>query len=99
MFDLIVSPLSTGIFDWFNEKNSSALGAARGLSITVAVIFVIVTAIVSRLAAARIIVALVIAALFVWGVFNVTKLKDRVDTEMSSGSLVSAPASTDRSTT
>lgn len=83
---LITVPLQTeGIFDWVNEKNASAMAAARGLSITIAIIFLLVTAARTKLAAAPIIIAGIIAAIFVWIVFNVTKLDDRVDTEMSSG--------------
>lgn len=82
----VIIPLeSTGIFDWFNEKNASAQAAARGFSITAAIIFVIVTAIISKLAAARVIIAGIIAGIFVWIVFNVTDLENRVDNEMSGG--------------
>ena len=81
---LISVPLQTeGVFDWINQKNTAAMAAARGLSVTVAIIFVIITAAASRMAAARVIISGIIAAVFVWVVFNVTKLEDRVDNEMS----------------
>lgn len=62
-------------------------------SIVAAVGFVIFQAIASRGAMARIITSGVAAAVFVWIVFNVTDLKDRVDNEMNSAPAIGAQAS------
>lgn len=83
---LAIVPLETdGVIDWVNQKNTEALTAIRAVSITVAVIFLIVVAVKSRMAMAAVVVAGVAAAIFVFIVFNVTSASDRVKTEMTAG--------------
>lgn len=77
----------------FTQHKVNAVGSLfRTGSIVIAIGFVLFQAIVSRGAMARIIVSGVAAAVFVWIVFNVTDLKDRVDNEMNSAPAVGAPA-------
>jgi hypothetical protein len=73
----------TGIIDWLTGKNAAVQTLGRGFSITAGIIFVIYQAFVSRGAMARIIIAGIAAGIFVWIVWNVTGLKDRVDTEVN----------------
>lgn len=73
----------TGLIDWVTSKNAAIQSLGRGMSITFAIIFVIYQAILSRGAMARVIVAGLAAAIFVWIVWNVTSLKDRVDNEVN----------------
>ncbi len=72
-----------GFLDWGTAKNTQTQALFRGVSITVAIIFVIWQAIASRMAMARIIIAGVTAGILVWVVWNVTNLKDRVDNEVN----------------
>lgn len=77
----------------FTQDKVNAVGSLfRTGSIVIAIGFVLFQTIVSRGAMARIIVSGVAAAVFVWIVFNVTDLKDRVDNEMNSAPVVGAPA-------
>jgi hypothetical protein len=73
-----------GILDWGNGKITEAGGLLRGLSVVVGIGFVIWQAIASRGAMARIVMSGLAAAVFIWIVFNVTALRDRVDNEVNS---------------
>ena len=74
-----------GLIGKATDLNTSAQTLARGVAITLGIIFVIWQALASRGAMARIIVSLVAAGVFVWGVFNVTKVKDWVDEDLAAG--------------
>mgnify|MGYP001222987150 CR=1 FL=1 len=73
-----------GILDWMTAKNSQTQSLLKAMAVTVGVLFVIWQAIASRGAMARIIIAIIAAGVFVWGVFNVTTIKDRVGNEVNS---------------
>jgi hypothetical protein len=69
----------------FTGEKINAVGTLMRLgSGVLAVLFVIMTAIKTRGAMAAIVVSGLSAAVFVWIVFNVTDLRDRVDNEMNS---------------
>lgn len=74
----------TGIIDWLTGKSTELQALGRGLSITFGILFIVWQAIVSRGAMARVIIAALAAGVFVWAVWNVTSLKDRVDNEVNS---------------
>ncbi len=80
----IVAASGDGILDWGNGKITEAGGLLRGLSVVVGIGFVIFQAIASRGAMARVIMSGLAAAVFIWIVFNVTSLRDRVDNEINS---------------
>ena len=67
-----------GILDWLTSKNSQTQTLLRAVAVTLAIIFVIVQAVASRGAMARIIISLVAAGIFVWRVWSVTDIKDHV---------------------
>ncbi|MDP3893616.1 hypothetical protein [Nocardioides sp.] len=67
-----------------NQKITDIGNLFRGFSLVAGIGFVIVQAIISRGAMARIIISGLAAALFIYIVFNVTDLSDRVDNELSS---------------
>lgn len=79
-----------GIIDWLTGKNAAVQTLGRGFSITAGIIFVIYQALISRGAMARVIIAGIAAGIFIWIVFNVTDLKDRVGNEVNA---IRAPAS------
>ncbi|KAB7740926.1 hypothetical protein GA707_18690 [Nostocoides sp. F2B08] len=77
-----------GILDWVTAKNTQTQTVLRGVAVTLGIIFVIMQAVASRGAMARIIVSLIAAGIFIWGVWSVTDIKDRVGNEMALGSIV-----------
>lgn len=89
-------PVAAGDLIGFAEAKVSALGVLfRSFSVLAGIGFVILQAIASRGAMARIVISGLAAGLFIWIVFNVTQLQDRVDQEMNSApapGAVTAPA-------
>ena len=77
-----------GILDWLTAKNTQTQSVLRGVAVTLGIIFVIIQAVASRGAMARIIVSLIAAGIFIWGVWSVTDIKDRVQNEFGTGSTV-----------
>lgn len=80
----VVPMASEGILDWLDGKIGEAGGVLKALSIVVGIGFVVWQAITSRGALARIIMSGLAAGVFIWIVWNVTTLKDRVDNEVNS---------------
>ena len=79
-----------GVLDMLTTLNTETLTVLRALAVTLAVVFVIWQAVVSRMAMARIIVATLAAGIFVWAVLNVTAVKDLVNNELNaSGATIS----------
>lgn len=81
----VAIPMATGdgILDWAASKNTQTQTVLRGVAVTLGIIFVILQAVASRGAMARIIISLLAAGIFIWGVWSVTDIKDRVGNEMS----------------
>lgn len=72
-----------GVLDWITLKNTQTQTVVRAVAVTIAIIFVVVQAITSRFAMARIIVTGLAAGLFVWIVWNVTTISNTVGEEMT----------------
>lgn len=75
-----------GITDFLGAKNQAVANLFRGISITLGLGFVIWHGLKSRGALTKIITAGIAAGVFIWIVFNVTSIKDRVNNEMNTGS-------------
>lgn len=73
-----------GVFDWAGEKIQALEVLFRAFAVVAAVFFVIYRAIVTKGAFSAIVIAGVAAAVFVYIVWNVTDLQQRVDTEVNS---------------
>lgn len=73
----------TGILDTANEKAAALQVTLRAVASVASIFFVIKQAVSSGGAIARIVIAGLAAGTFVWIVFNVTDLKDRVGTEVT----------------
>lgn len=73
-----------GILDWIGAKNAQAISMLRAVGVTLGILFVIWQALASRGAMARIITAGLAAGVFIWVVWNVTDLRDRIDDEVNS---------------
>lgn len=71
-----------GVIDWGNGKVAELGSFFRGFSVVAGIGFVIFQALVSRGAFSRIIVSGLAAAVFIWIVWNVTNLKDRVGKDL-----------------
>lgn len=80
-----------GILDWLTAKNSQSQTLLRALAVTLGILFVIMQAVASRGAMARIIISLAAAGVFIWGVWSVTDIRDRLDNEINSMAPVVAP--------
>lgn len=74
---------STGILDWLTTKLADLQALFRTLSVVGGMGFVIWQGIQSRGAMARIIIAGIAAAVFIWIVWNVTNLQNRVGNEVN----------------
>lgn len=72
-----------GILDWIDSASGRALTTARGVALAAAVIFVIIIMVTSKMAMTRVILAGLSAGVFVWIIYNVTEIRDRVDTEVN----------------
>lgn len=73
-----------GIINWATTKNAQLMAFVRVFVITIAVIFVVVQMVASKMAIARVVVSGLTAALAVWMVWNVTDNADRVNQEVNS---------------
>ncbi len=82
-----------GILDTISAKATEAQGVLRVIASVASIGFVIYQAISSRGAMARILVSGLAAGVFVWIVFNVTELSNRVDNEVNAAGVVPAAAS------
>ena len=74
-----------GLLEWGTLKNGEVQALLRGISITIAIIFVIWQGIASKGSIARILISALAAGLLVWVVFNVQTLLGMVDDEISAG--------------
>lgn len=81
---------SEGLLDWVDVKSEEAKNVARTVAVLLAIVFFIWNVLASKGALARMIMAGLAAGLFIWIVFNVTELRDRVDDEVNSAPRVSA---------
>lgn len=75
--------LADGLLGTINVKSEEAKETVRIVSGLVAIAFVVHQAAVSRLAMGRIIVSSLAAAVFLWVVFNVTEVKDKVGEDLA----------------
>ncbi len=82
-----------GILDFLDVKVGEVGSLLRTFSIVAGIGFVVWQAIASRGAMARIVISGLSAAVFVWIVFNVTELSNRVDNEVNAAGVVPAAAS------
>lgn len=82
--------LATGILDWAGDKAAELGDLFRAFSVVAGIGFVIWRAIIARGAMAAVVIAGLAAAVFIFIVWNVTDLQDRVDEEVN-GAPPSAP--------
>lgn len=71
-----------GLLDWADNLNTELQNLILAVVITLAIIGVVITAVASRFNMAKIIVAGIVAGLFVWVAFNVTVLRDTVGNDL-----------------
>lgn len=82
----------TGLLDTANEKAAALQVTMRAVASVAGIFFVIKQAVSSGGAIARILIAGLAAGVFVWIVFNVTDLQNRVDNEVTAAGVVPATA-------
>lgn len=81
-----------GILDTISVKATEAQAVLRVIASLASIGFVLYQAISSRGAMARILVSGLAAGVFVWIVFNVTELSDRVDNEVNAAGVAATAA-------
>lgn len=79
-------PNQDGILDWVDNAAARTTSTGRNVAIAAAVIFVIVVMVSSKMAMTKVIVAGLSAGVFIWIVYNVTDIEDRVDNEVNAHS-------------
>lgn len=75
--------IADGLLGTINVKSEEAKETVRIVSGLVAIAFVVFQAAVSRMAMGRIIVSSLAAGVFLWVVFNVTEVKDKVGEDLA----------------
>lgn len=75
--------LASGILDWTGEKVAELETLFRAVSVVAGIGFVIWRAIATRGAMAAVVIAGLAAGVFIFIVWNVTELQDRVDEEVN----------------
>src|SRR5690625_850238 len=83
-----ISAAGDGLLDWVDDKSEEAKNVARTVAVLLAIVFFIWNVLASRGALARMIMAGLAAGLFIWIVFNVTELRDRVGEEVNTAPVV-----------
>lgn len=79
---------SGSVWDWVGAQAASAQATARGVAIAVALVFMVVTAVRTKLALGAVIIAGLVAGLFVWLIAGgISYLSD-----LSKGTVEGAPA-------
>lgn len=76
------------VLGWLSQKTSELGTLFRSFSVIAGIGFVIFQAIRSGGAMARIVISGIAAGIFIWIVFNVTELRDRVGNEVNSAPTV-----------
>lgn len=79
---------SNGILDWFSAETGKLHTVLRAFSVVGGVGFVIMQALVSRGALARIIISGLAAGVFIYIVWNVTQLESRVNNEVNGSAVI-----------
>lgn len=80
---MVAAAGGTGLLDWLTDKLTELQGVFRLLSVVGGMGFVIWQGISSRGAMARILIAGIAAGVFIWIVWNVTALQNRVNNEVN----------------
>lgn len=88
----VLAAENDGLIDLLSAKVEEVRGLLRLFGAVAGMGFVIWQALASRGALARIIVSGLAAGCFVWIVWNVTELEDRVDNEVNSAPAVQDPS-------
>lgn len=92
-----VSVLAEGVLPWINRKGTEAQDSMRTVAVLVALGFVIFNAFKSRGAMSAILVSGLVAGVFLWIVWSVTAIKDRVGDELNNTSMPAVTAPLDPS--
>lgn len=85
--------LADGLLGTINVKSEEAKQTVRIVSGLVAIAFVVFQAAASRMAMGRIIVSTLAAGVFMWVVFNITEVQDRIGEDLQTAPAPAATAS------
>lgn len=85
--------LADGILGTINVKSEEAKNTVRIVSGLVAIAFVVYQAAASRMAIGRIIVASLAAGAFMWVVYNITDVQEKIGEDLQAAPVPAATAS------
>ena len=71
----LLVPLEGGLLDFVQGKNADVLTTVRDVGLTIAVFFIVFKAIEAKFSMARVVIALMAAGIFLWGLNNVDTIK------------------------
>jgi hypothetical protein len=72
-----------GLLDWATAKNAQTQTLMRAMAVTLGIVFIFIQGVISRGAMARILIATISAGIFVYAVWNITAIQDRVGNEVN----------------
>ncbi|GAB4590083.1 hypothetical protein [Nocardia sp. IFM 10818] len=82
-----VTSLAEGVLPWFNRKGAEAQESMRIAATLVAIGFMIFTAVKSRGAMSAILVSGLVAGIFLFLVWNITAVRDKVGDEVGTAAV------------
>lgn len=85
--------LADGILGTINVKSEEAKNTVRIVSGLIAIAFIVFQAAASRLAMGRIIVSSLAAGVFMWVVFNITDVQEKIGEDLQAAPAPAATAS------
>ena len=88
MFTMTLAMIPMGVFETINNLNENAINTIRTVAVTAAVIGVLTAFFTSKFSLTKTIMAALVAALMLYGVFNVTDLRDQVGEDLDSATSV-----------
>ncbi|MDX5961792.1 hypothetical protein SIM91_00200 [Rhodococcus opacus] len=83
VFDPGSAVVAQGVIEWVNTKATEVQNTTRIVMGAISVIGICVVAVKSRFALAAILVAIAVAGLLNWGVWNVTDVSDKIGDEIN----------------
>lgn len=84
----VLASSTGGILDWVDDKSAQATNTIRNVVIVVALLMIAITAVVTKMAFAKLIATGLAAGFFIWLVFNIDWVQNLVGNEIGAGEVV-----------
>jgi hypothetical protein len=73
--------VASGFFGWLRQIAGQVLTVIKVIGIVSAIGFVVYTAVVSKMQIGKVLMSLLVAAIFIWGLLNVDVITKKLDTD------------------